>query len=50
VTDGASLRDLPPAAREFQGIELDAEKGLTRLDAVHLVSAKDVDAKSDGRL
>ena len=27
VADGASLRDLPSAAREFQGVELDAEEG-----------------------
>jgi hypothetical protein len=36
VTGGASLRDLPPGAREFQGVELDAGEGLTRLvEAVH---------------
>ena len=45
VTAGASLRDLPPGAMEFQGVDLDAEEGLTRLaDAVHRALSKNADA------
>ncbi len=45
VADGASLRDLPPNAMEFQGVELDKEEGLTQLvKAVHRALSKDVDA------
>jgi hypothetical protein len=45
VADGASLGHLPPAAMEFEGVDLDAEEGLTRLvEEVHRALSEHVDA------
>jgi hypothetical protein len=44
VADGARVQDLPPGAREFQGVDLNGEGGLTRLaEAVCRALSEDLD-------